>query len=177
MIITTMRKKPATASTDLRRVHKEIRAAPGLRQLATLRRRYPRVAAVWLESAFALDRLGREEQAIPFYDRAIRMGLDGNSLRDALICLGSSLRTVGRAQDAVRRFQQARKRFPNDVVVELFLALGYHDTQQATDALRLTALACLRESGSSGLAPFRDALRRKYRSLGKNGHVGARNGL
>jgi tetratricopeptide (TPR) repeat protein len=172
-----MRKAPAHESAELRRIHQEIRAARGLRQLATLRRRYPRVAAVWLESGFALDRLGREQQAIPFYEQALRLGLDGPLLRDALICLGSSLRTAGRARDALRRFQQARRRFPNDVVVELFLALGYHDMRRETDALRLTALACLRESVNSGLAPFRDVLRRKFRSLGEKGNLGSRNAL
>jgi tetratricopeptide (TPR) repeat protein len=166
----TTRAKPAPEAAE-RRVREEIRAAGGLRGLAQLRRRYPRVAGVWLESALALDRQGREEQAIPFYERAIRLGLSGSSLRDALICLGSSLRTVGRAQEAVRRFQQARRRFPGDLVVELFLALGYHDTRQETDALRLTALACLRESGDRKLDPFRSVLRRKFRSLGKNGQV------
>ena len=155
-----MRKAPAHESAELRRIHQEIRAARGLRQLATLRRRYPRVAAVWLESGFALDRLGREQQAIPFYEQALRLGLDGPLLRDAL-----------------RRFQQARRRFPNDVVVELFLALGYHDMRRETDALRLTALACLRESVNSGLAPFRDVLRRKFRSLGEKGNLGSRNAL
>ena len=136
-----------------------------------MRQRYPRQAGVWLESALALDRLGREEQAIPFYERAIRLGLSGSALCDALICLGSSLRNVGRVRDAVRKFQQAKRRFPGDVVVELFLALGYHDAAQATEALRLTALACLRESGDRNLEPFRGVLRRKFRSLGRNGHV------
>ncbi|MGA3066070.1 MAG: tetratricopeptide repeat protein [Tepidisphaeraceae bacterium] len=175
--MTTIRTRPEPESAESRRVQEEIRAASGLRQLAALRRRYPDVAEAWLESAFALDRLGREDEAIPLYEQAIRLGLDGSALRDALICLGSSLRTVGRAREALRRFQQARRRFPRDVVVELFLALGYHDTRQPTDALRLTALACLRESGDSGLAPFRDVLKRKFRTLGKNGHATARSGL
>jgi tetratricopeptide (TPR) repeat protein len=160
-----------TGGISLRRMRQKIRAARGLRDLAQLRQKYPRAADVWLESAQALDRLGREEQAIPFYERAIRLGLSGSALRDALICLGSSLRTVGRVQEAVRRFQQAKRRFPDDVVVELFLALGYHDAAQATEALRLTALACLRESGNRNLKPFRSVLRRKFRSLGRNRHV------
>jgi tetratricopeptide (TPR) repeat protein len=173
--MTMTRTKPAPDTE--RRLREEIRAAVGLRGLAQLRRRYPRAADVWLESALALDRLGREEQAIPFYERAIRLGLSGYPLRDALICLGSSLRTVGRVQEAVRRFQQARRRFPGDLVVELFLALGYHDTRNATGALRLTALACLRESGDRNLAPFRSVLKRKFSSLGKNGHAGTKSSL
>jgi Flp pilus assembly protein TadD len=137
--------------------------------LSTLRELHPKSAPVWLESAFALDRLGREAQAIPLYERAIALGLEGSALRDALVCLGSSLQTVGRAKEAVRYLAQAQKQFPGDVVVELFLALGYHDVQQPTHALRLTALACLRESGNRGLAAYRDVLKRKFHSLGKNG--------
>jgi tetratricopeptide (TPR) repeat protein len=134
-----------------------------------LRKLHPKTAVVWLESAMALDRLGREAEAIPMYERAILLGLEGTQLRDALVCLGSSLRTVGRSPEAVRYLEQARKQFPDDVVVELFLALGYHDLSQVTSALRLAAMACLRESGSRSLAGYQKVLKRKYHSLGRNG--------
>jgi Flp pilus assembly protein TadD len=141
------------------------RRAAAVRDLQTLRQLHPKNAMVWLESAFALDRLGREAQAIPLYERAIALGLKGMSLRNALVCLGSSLRTIGRAREAVRYLARAQKQFPGDVVVELFLALGYHDVQQPTQALRLIALACLRESSNRGLAAYRDVLKRKFRAL------------
>jgi Flp pilus assembly protein TadD len=144
------------------------RVTAALKMLGTLRQLHPKNALVWLESAFAMDRLGREAQAIPLYERAISLGLEDMAMRDALVCLGSSLRTVGRAREAVKYLAQAQKQFPGDVVVELFLALGYHDVRQPTHALRLTALACLRESGDRGLAAYRDVLKRKFNSLGRN---------
>jgi tetratricopeptide (TPR) repeat protein len=151
------------------------RRAAGLRQFEQLRAEYPKSASVWLESAFALDRLSREEEAIPLYERALQLGLQGTAQRDALVCLGSSLRTVGRSEEAVRYLKQARKQFPSDVVVELFLALGYHDISQVTHALRLAAIACLRECDSRNLAGYGDVLKRKYSSLGKASN--GRNGM
>src|SRR5579863_5177134 len=55
-----------------------------------------------LQAAFRLVGAAREAEAIPLYKRAIRAGLKGESLRDALVCLGSSLITVGKAKEAVR---------------------------------------------------------------------------
>jgi Flp pilus assembly protein TadD len=180
MIMSILPRHPISGG-DSRRVGNQIRharelfgcgrRAAALRTFETLRELYPDDASVWLESAFALDRLGREAQAIPLYEQAIALGLNGSMLKDALVCLGSSLRTVGRSREAVRFLTRAHKQFPEDIIVELFLALAYHDIQLPTRALRLVATACLRDSKSQELAAYRGVLKRKYRSLGGNGRI------
>jgi tetratricopeptide (TPR) repeat protein len=144
------------------------RRAAALHHLARLRQLHPRRATTWLESALALDRLVREAEAIPFYERALRLGLKGAARRDALVCLASSLREVGRPREAVRHLERARRLFPGDVVVPLFLALGYHDVGQHAKALRLLASICLAESRDSNVLAYRSALTRKYRALTVN---------
>ncbi len=120
---------------------------------------------VCLHSALALDRRGREAQAIPLYQRALRLGLKGLALRDAFVCLASSLRDVGKSRAALAQLLRAQSRFPNDKVVRLFLALAYHDLGQKTKALKLLAMAYLDDAKDRDLKSYRSALHRKYKSL------------
>jgi tetratricopeptide (TPR) repeat protein len=127
-----------------------------------LRSEYPRNAQVWLQSAFVLDRLGREGEAIPLYERALSLGLRGADERDALVGLASSLRNVGRAADGLEHLRRTLRRFRADVIVELFTALLLSDVGRAGEAARLLALAILRDSSAPDLGRYRDVLRRKF---------------
>jgi Flp pilus assembly protein TadD len=120
-------------------------------------------ARTLLSRAMALDRRGREKQAIPIYRRAIRSGLKGAALRDAHVCLGSSLRTAGKARQAIAILRLARKKYPNDIPVKMFLALSLHDAGEHAAALRLLAGISLERGG--GLAGFGRVMVRKFRSL------------
>jgi tetratricopeptide (TPR) repeat protein len=122
-------------------------------------------AITLLHQAFALDANGHEAQAIPLYRRAIAAGLSKKDLRDALICLGSSLRTVGQTQPAIRTLQKARTLYPRDPAIILFLALAHYDAHQPDLALRQLADALLKESPHPGLAPYRSVLGKKFHAV------------
>src|SRR5260221_14700897 len=53
-----------------------------------------------LQAAWTHDTMGLEVEAVPFYERAIAAGLDGEDLRGALLGLGSTYRVIGREADA-----------------------------------------------------------------------------
>lgn len=169
---TKNRRKPPAESQHIRR---QIAIAVGLqrhrhhvralRVLRELRDSHPRVATVWLELAMALDRVGREAEAIPLYRRAIHLGLVGVARRDAMVCCASSLRKVGRSTEATRILKSAIRHFPEDVVVKMFLALGYHDAGEDLRALRTVAMAMLGQLDDRILSGFREPLLTKFRSL------------
>src|SRR5262245_57823016 len=122
-------------------------------------------AVTKLNEALALDAAGREGEAIPLYRRAIALGLKKQDLHTALVCLGSSLRTIGQTRESIRVLQKARLLFPRDVVVTLFLALAHYDAGQQSLVIRQLADALLKESKQPGLEPYRRALARKYHAL------------
>lgn len=124
-------------------------------------------AANFLRSALALDRRGNEGAAIPLYRRAIRLGLQGDSLRDALVCLGSSLRSVGEIAAAKRILLKGRRQFPGDPVVILFLSLVEHDAGSPSLAVRQLASLYLGTTTDRGVAKYRSVLRRKFHGLGR----------
>jgi len=119
----------------------------------------------YLERAFALDRRGREAEAIVFYTKALALGLEGEDRKDALVCLASSYRNVGEPDRARSVLEKARREFGNDPVVEAFFALVLHDLGEGARALRVLGRAFLDSCADERLEPYRETLRRKFRAL------------
>lgn len=117
-----------------------------------------------LEAAYRLDRAGKEAEAIPLYRGAIKAGLSSQDLRDAMVCLGSSLRVVGKTAQARSVLTKAKSLHPADPVVSLFLALALHDRGDHDRALRELGLALI---ASSDLGGYSEPLRRYYRRLNR----------
>ncbi|WP_214891487.1 tetratricopeptide repeat protein [Exiguobacterium sp. s142] len=90
------------------------------------------------QCAWCYDSLGEERQAVPHYERAIRLGLSGHELSETYIGLGSTYRALGRYEDAEQLFAKAIEQFPDIAALKVFQAmtrynLGQH--QEATGAL------------------------------------------
>ena len=92
-----------------------------------------------LEQAFAYDREGHEAEAIPHYERAIAAGLPDELLAKAMLGLGSSLRNVGRAGEAVRVLEDAVRRFPDHQGLPVFLAFSEWTAGRRAEAFALLA--------------------------------------
>jgi cyanophycin synthetase len=124
-----------------------------------------RSAGAALAKALALDAAGREKQAIPLYRLALDGGLANEDLHAALIGLGSSLRSTGHTAAAIKTLRQARRLFPRDLVVIMFLALAHYDAGQRDLVIRQLGDALLNESPQPRLRRYRRVLARKYRAL------------
>lgn len=88
--------------------------------------------------AWCYDALGEERQAVPHYERAIRLGLTGEELGQSYLGLGSTYRALGRYEDAEELFAEAIEHFPDMGALKVFQAmtrynLGRH--AEATGAL------------------------------------------
>lgn len=81
------------------------------------------------------DRSGREAEAIPEYERALELGIEGSDRRGALLGLGSSLRNVKRNEDAVVILRRAVSEFPGDANLRCFLALALHSAGRNTESV------------------------------------------
>jgi tetratricopeptide (TPR) repeat protein len=80
------------------------------------------------------DSAGREQEAIPLYERALAAGL-GEERPRALLQLGSSLRNAGRIDEAVALLEEARREYPDFRPLRAFLALALHSAGRAEEAL------------------------------------------
>ena len=87
------------------------------------------------ERAAAHDRAGREAEAIPEYEEALRLGLPDAIRRQAMLGLGSSFRNVGRHDDAVAVLDGACAQFPGDHALRAFRALALSSAGRCEEAL------------------------------------------
>ena len=97
------------------------------------------------ERAAAHDRAGREAEAIPEYEEALRLGLPDATRRKAMLGLGSSFRNVGRHDDAVAVLDGACAQFPDDHALRAFRALALWSAGRCDEALGDTLLLVAEE--------------------------------
>src|ERR1700691_791932 len=124
-----------------------------------LARQHPGDAHALFEYAGALDFAGREAEAAPVYEQAFSAGLDGDSLRRGLIQYGSTLRNLGRFDEAVQIMRRADEQFPGHDSVAAFLALALTSAGRCQEAVARLIVLALDRIGGEDLGNYEWALR------------------
>ncbi len=105
----------------------------------------PRSAVGLFERAGARDSTGHPDLAVPLYDAALDAGLTGDRRRRAVIQMASSLRNLGKPQDAIALLTAELDAEPDALTgaVRTFLALALVDVGREREAVAvaLTALS------------------------------------
>ncbi|MGM7699392.1 tetratricopeptide repeat protein [Microbacterium sp. A84] len=116
---------------------------PTIAALLPLYEQHPHNPRVLYEVGGAYDTAGEETTAAGFYERAMSVGLEGDLRRRCYLQYGSTLRNLGRLDESVTVFAQARKEFPDSVALGAFESLTLHAAGHANTALGslLTLLA------------------------------------
>jgi tetratricopeptide (TPR) repeat protein len=120
---------------------------------------YPDDRQALFAYASALDFAGREAAAAPVYEQAFAAGLDGDDLRQGLVQYGSTLRNLGRFDDAVAALRQADERFPGNASVKAFLALALNSAGRGPEAVQVLLTLALDRIDSDDLQHYQRALR------------------
>lgn len=97
-----------------------------LRAINALASATPDDVEVRMEAAYANDRAGNEAEAIRHYDAAWALGVAAPARQEFLVGYGSTLRNVGRTDDAVAVLGEAVAAFPGYAPLKAFLALALH---------------------------------------------------
>lgn len=111
----------------------------GARQrLLALSRQWPDDAEVAYQTAWAHDVLEREAEAVPHYRRALAGdGLATADRREALLGLGSTLRVLGRYEEAEATLREAVAAFPDHGGLRTFWAMALYNTGRYEESVRL----------------------------------------
>jgi tetratricopeptide (TPR) repeat protein len=130
------------------------------RQLAlVLAAEHPRDAELQYQAACVHDQLGREAEAVPFYEAALALGLPDESLRGAYLGLGSTFRTLGQYRQAEATLQAGLAHFPDAAELKTFLAMTLHNLGQSRQAVELLLTVVADTSADAHVAAYRDAIR------------------
>jgi tetratricopeptide (TPR) repeat protein len=118
----------------------------------------PNDALVLYEVGGSYDIIGEEKQAIPYYMQAIGNGLEGDDLRECLIALGSSLRYVDQATEAVETLEEAVEKFPKSQSSKVFLGMAYYSDGQYEEAVRTLLEVILDTTEDEDILAYEGAL-------------------
>lgn len=126
--------------------------------LIELSDKYPDNGAVLYECASVHDNLGLEHEAIPYYEKALRRGLNDQERKGALIGLGSSYRTTGNYQKAKATFEEALKAFPSEEVLYVLYALTLHNLKEHGKAIEILLKKLVTLSNHPSLKEYERAI-------------------
>ncbi|MFM5509784.1 tetratricopeptide repeat protein [Aeromonas rivipollensis] len=119
---------------------------------------HPQHAELHYEVASLHDMQGREAQAIPLYQKAIRLGLGEASLRGAWLGLGSSYRCTGQYTEALATFDEALARFPDATEFRVFRAMTCHNLERHKEGMEALLGVLAETTADPALVPYRRAM-------------------
>lgn len=128
-------------------------------RLLKLDARHPHVAEINYQLAWTCDVLGRAAEALPYYEKAVALGLPPNELSGALIGLGSTLRVLGQLDRSAQVLTSAKAQFPENREFDPFLSLTLHALGQHSAALRLAIETLCDTSEDPGITAYQRSLR------------------
>ena len=103
--------------------------------LLELVQQYPDDANIQYQAASVHDALGYEREAIPFYERAIELGLPEPVQAGGLLGRGITWRTLGEYDRAETVLRDGVDRFPDMRAMEVFLAMTLYNQGKVHEAM------------------------------------------
>ncbi|HLO11369.1 MAG TPA: tetratricopeptide repeat protein [Pseudoneobacillus sp.] len=113
--------------------------------LLNLVKKFPENATINYQCAWSCDVLGKEAEAVPFYEKAISGGLSGRDLEGALLGLGSTYRTLGEYEKSKEVFLQGMSLFPNNRAIQVFYSMTLYNLKEHNSSMELL-LKCLMDT-------------------------------
>ena len=130
-----------------------------LPRLKALDERHPNVAEINYQLAWTCEAVSRPADALPYYEKAIALGLPPNELSGALLGLGTTLRALGQPARAAEVLRTGKTQFPENREFDVFLALALHDLGEHTAALKLLIETLCDTTEDPGLTAYKRAIR------------------
>lgn len=150
-----MKRERLEEAVELRTADRADEARALLLELASA---YPEDAEIAYQTAWTHDRLGREREAVPWYVRALALGLSGADRAGALLGLGSTYRTLGEYRKSEATLRQGMREFPDDRAFPVFLAMALHNLRQHDEAMQLLLTSLAETSADESILRYRRAI-------------------
>ncbi|WP_313958194.1 tetratricopeptide repeat protein [Paenibacillus sp. Y412MC10] len=119
---------------------------------------HPEHPVILYQTAWTHDVLGLEKEAVPYYEKAISLGLQDDELAGAMLGLGSTYRTLGRYEDAKSLLKQAMEKFPERREFSVFYAMALYNLGEHAAAMEELLGQLAETSADSGIQAYRKAI-------------------
>jgi tetratricopeptide (TPR) repeat protein len=129
-----------------------------MKLLVSLLEANPNDPGVNYQMAWTCDSMGKESEAVPFYEQAIANGLrEGRA--GAMLGLGSTYRCLGEYEKSLSVFDQALKEFPDNRSLKAFRALTLFNLGQSEESVGQLLILLLDTTNDESIKSYDRALR------------------
>lgn len=104
------------------------------------------------------DMQGEESAAVPYYVKAMELGLNDQDLRGAYLGLGSTYRTLGQYKESQAVFAEGLSRFPAYEPLHVFYSLTLYNLGDHEQAMNRLLTTLLRTTSDQDIHTFGKAL-------------------
>ncbi|MEC1520721.1 tetratricopeptide repeat protein [Neobacillus niacini] len=119
---------------------------------------FPKDPYVNYQCAWSFDLLGKETEAIPYYEKAIDLGLSGKDLEGALLGLGSSYRTIGEYAKSKSVFQKGLDVFPNNRALKVFYSMTLYNLKEHDTAMEILLTSLIETTADEDILHYKRAI-------------------
>jgi len=121
-------------------------------------KKYPKDAFMHYQCAWSFDVLGEESKAVPYYEKAIDLGLSGAELEGALLGLGSTYRTLGEYEKSQNIFLKGIELFPNNKALQVFYSMTLYNLNAHSAAMEILLTCLVETTKDQEILKYRKAL-------------------
>jgi tetratricopeptide (TPR) repeat protein len=108
---------------------------------------HPNDAYINYQCAWSFDVMGEESKAVPYYEKAIKLGLSVEDLEGAIIGLGSTYRTLGQYEKSHDIFLKGLGLYPDNKAIKVFFSMTSYNLHHHKQAMEIL-LNCLVETSA-----------------------------
>ncbi|OBR66899.1 hypothetical protein A7K91_16855 [Paenibacillus oryzae] len=114
--------------------------------------------SAWYQCAWVHDVMELEREAIPYYKRALEMDLRHEERQGAYLGLGSTLRTLGRYEEAKLIFEEAISKYPDRREYQVFYAMVRFNQNAYNEAMEIVLKQLADTSSDKGIQEYKNAI-------------------
>jgi tetratricopeptide (TPR) repeat protein len=118
----------------------------------------PEDPVVNYQMAWTCDFMGKESEAVPYYEKAISNGLTEDR-SGAMLGLGSTYRCLGEYEKSLKVFDQAVKEFPENRSLKVFRAVTLYNLGKSEESVSQLLIQLLDTTNDSSIKSYDRALR------------------
>lgn len=121
--------------------------------------KWPNDAVLNYQCAWSFDVLGKESEAITYYENAIELGLAENDLQGALLGLGSTYRVLGEYEKSKDVLLKGINLFPTNRSIQVFYAMTLYNLNEHHHAMELLLKCLLDTTNDKDILNYQKAIR------------------
>lgn len=139
-------------------LRKENKPEQALVVLGELLKTYPNHPDLNYQMAWTYDFMGKESDAVRYYEKAISNGLVEDR-SGAMLGLGSTYRCLGECEKSLKVFDQAVSEFPTDRALKVFRALTLYNLGKSEESVSQLLIQIIDTTSDAQIKFYEKALR------------------